>query len=120
MNKILFTMAFAALSFGHTVFASNDKTKPSISENCNSPQVCQFSLSTYTGVINNSCKTGIFKVGLSCPQENDVYATVAVFIDGKIVASQVVKVPAGKTQSNDTAIKVNSNYKGKSYELGVQ
>ena len=85
-----------------------------------SPQVCQFSLSNYSGKIKNTWTTESFTVGLSCPQQEDVYATVIVVIDGYTIASKVVKVPAGKTSSDSVSINVGQEFVGKSYRLVVQ
>lgn len=122
MKEILFLAAVAIMSLGSTVFAStnaSDVKSASVSTYPTSPQVCQFSLSSYNGKIIGN-KTEKFTVGLSCPQEKDVYATVVVYIDGKLVASEVVKVPAKSTKSNVTTITVKYTYEGKEYELGVQ
>lgn len=104
-----------------TANASNDKTMsemPTTSETSYSPQVCQFSLTSYSGTINSG-STDSFQVGLSCPQNTDARATVVVFIDGQTVASKVVVVPAGKDYSAPTSINV-SGYNGKQYRLIVQ
>ena len=84
-----------------------------------SPQVCQFSLSSYQGTLDDSGSTNVFTVGLSCPQEKDVYATVIVFVDGEHAASKVVKVPANKTESASVSIKVPGGA-SKPYRLVVQ
>lgn len=118
MKQIFLLATLAVLMFSPVVFASNSQST-ACSHTSNSPQVCQFSLSHYTGTINSSC-TGAFTVGLSCPQETDAYATVVVVIEGELVASEVVKVPAGNTKSARTSINVGSSYNGKSYKLGVQ
>ena len=110
------------MAMGLTSNASNDKTMsemPTTSESSYSPQVCQFSLTSYTGTISSSGYTGSFKVGVSCPQDTDQRATVVVYIDDQPVASQVVVVPAGKDYSTSTEIEV-SGYAGKRYHLLVQ
>lgn len=84
-----------------------------------SPQVCQFSLSTYSGTVSSG-STAYFTVGLSCPQEKDVYATVVAFVNQQHVASEVVKVPAGSTRSERVCIVVGASYNGESYRLVVQ
>lgn len=84
-----------------------------------SPQVCQFSLTSYSGTIERG-NTSNFKVGLSCPQEADVRATVIVFIDDEYVASKVVTVKAGKDYSDIVYISAGSSYNGKRYKLVVQ
>ncbi|MDE5787608.1 MAG: hypothetical protein K2H79_03565 [Bacteroidaceae bacterium] len=84
---------------------------------------CQFSLSRYDGKTNaggDLSYTEKFKVLLNCPvKETDVYATVYVNIDNSEVASAVVKIPAGKTESSNTEIKVGDGYGGKRYTLRV-
>lgn len=84
-----------------------------------SPQVCQFSLTSYTGTISNG-GTDRFQVGLSCPQENDVRATVVLFIDKEYVASKVVTIKAGKDYSEPLYIQVGASYNGKRYRLVVE
>ena len=118
MNKIILLVLSAFYLLCPATFATTSQTASTSYSNY-SPQVCQFSLSHYTGTINSSC-TGAFTVGLSCPQETDAYATVVVVIEGELVASEVVKVPAGNTKSARTSINVGSSYNGKSYKLGVQ
>lgn len=86
----------------------------------NSPEVCQFSLTSYTGTISFNGFTGDFKVGLSCPQECDVRATVVVFINGEHVASKVVTVKAGKEYSDSVVILVGDSYRNERYKLVVQ
>lgn len=119
MKRLFILASLAALMFSPIVFASNSQATTS-SYTSGSPQVCQFSLSHYTGTINSNSRTDTFTVGLSCPQETDAYATVIVVIEGELIASEVVKVPAGKTKSTSTSIYVGSSYNGKSYKLGVQ
>lgn len=113
--KYLFVSLFV-LALSLTGFAL---TTPCDSYAEYSPQVCQFSLTSYSGTVNNGY-TGRFKVNLSCPQESDIYATVVVFINDTHIASEVIKVPAGKTQSSEVNIKVGYEYNGNSYRLVVQ
>lgn len=120
MKKALFLAAVAIMSLGSAVFAStNASDVESASASTSSPQVCQYSLSHYSGTINSGY-TAQFTVGLSCPQKEDTYATVVVYIDDKLVASEVVQVPANSTKSALTNIRVGGSYNGKGYELGVQ
>lgn len=116
--KHLIILVFVLLSFGSVAMASSGSSESPIEMNY-SPQVCQFSLSSYQGTLNNSGNTNAFTVGLSCPQEKDVYATVVVFVDGEHAASKVVKVPANKTESASVSIKVPGGA-GKPYRLVVQ
>lgn len=119
MKSILLLMLVMAM--GLTANASNDKTMsemPTTSESSYSPQVCQFSLTSYTGTITGG-STDWFRVGVSCPQDTDQRATVVAYIDDQPVASKVVVVPAGKDYSDSTYIEV-SGYAGKRYRLLVQ
>lgn len=114
-----FTLLMAACSM---TLASGAKTmirNSSVSAGTYSPQVCQFSLTKYSGTIAGGV-TAPFKVGLSCPQDEDVRATVVVVIDDECVASRVVTVKAGKDYSNSVNISVGSSYDGKKYQLVVQ
>lgn len=83
-----------------------------------SPEYCQFSLSSYGGTISMGA-TSNFTVGLSCPQKTDVRATVTVSIDNERVASKVVVIPAGKDQSSPVNVVVGSEYNGKAYRMRV-
>ncbi len=85
-----------------------------------SPQVCQFSLSSYSGTVNNGATTEMFTVGLSCPQKSSVYATVVAFIDNEHVASKVVEVKAGATSSSSVYLNMGTENIGKRYKLVVQ
>lgn len=118
----VFLLFLLTTLFGLSANAA-DATMPSMSTSANtttySPEVCQFSLTSYSGTITNGC-TGNFKVGLSCPQEKDVRATVVVFIDDEHAASQVVTINAGTDYSNSVSIHVGSSYNGKRYKLIVQ
>ncbi|MDE5799484.1 MAG: hypothetical protein K2H74_00500 [Paramuribaculum sp.] len=84
-----------------------------------SPLVCQFSLTSYSGTINSG-NTNTFQVGLSCPQQSDVRATVVVVIDKELVASKVVTIKAGNDYSDPVYISVGHSYNGQKYQLGVQ
>ena len=117
MKKIivLFVTVFAISTFN--AFATNNETTMA-TQSENSWNTCQFSLSRYTGVITDN-ETDIFYVRLNCPQQADVYATVFVVIDGRRVASKVIKISAGQTESDRAAI-VCSGYSGKNYTLEVE
>ena len=116
MRKILIFL-FVTL-FSASVYAS-EISGISQSSSLESPQVCQFSLTSYIGTIEYG-NTGEFQVGLSCPQENDAKATVVVFIDGEHAASKVITVPAGKDYSNKEKIHVGASFNGQKYKLVVQ
>ncbi len=112
---VLFAAVFAISTFN--AFATNNETTMA-TQSENSWNTCQFSLSHYTGVISEN-QTDLFYVRLNCPQQADVYATVFVVIDGRRVASEVVKISAGKTESNRAHI-VCTGYNGKNYTLEVE
>ena len=116
MKKVLF--AVVALLMLCPIGLASVAEAPS--QSASSFNVCQFSLTSYSGTITCNGYTGEFKVGVSCPQGNDVRATVFVYIDGERVASQVVTIPAGEDYSAGTIISVGKKYNGKSYELEVQ
>ncbi|MDE5568963.1 MAG: hypothetical protein K2I89_08745 [Muribaculaceae bacterium] len=118
MNKLILVIIIL-LSSAFTISASDSVMESPTCDN-NSPQVCQFSLSSYAGTVDNNGNTSYFTVGLSCPQKEDTYATVVVFVNGEHAASTVVKVPAEKTSSQSVNIKVGQDYKGKAYKLVVQ
>ena len=116
-------MAIAAmLLMSPVAFASTAQDVEASSVVKNLPQ-CQFSLSRYGGTTNAGGElsyTEDFKVLLNCPvKETDVYATVYVNIDNSEVASAVVQIPAGMTESIKTKIKVGNGYGGKRYTLRV-
>jgi len=117
MKKIivLLVLVFAMSSFN--AFATNNETTTSTQSDSNW-RTCQFSLSSYTGTISGS-ETLRFKVLLNCPQESDISATVYVHIDGECVASDVVTIKAGNTESSTVWISVRSVYEGKKYTLTV-
>lgn len=83
------------------------------------PNVCMFSLSSYSGTINVYGDTESFTVSLSCQYEEDQNCTVTVMIDGYREASKVVTIPAGKITSIGTVIKVDKRFSGKTYRLSV-
>ena len=118
MKKFLFLLVSAFILCTSNVFATNSKeTNSTKTEN---PQVCKFSLSHYTGTINSSSRTAPVTVLLSCAQEEDVTATVDVYIDGELVASKLYTITAGKKESESSSIEVPSEYKGKKYILDVE
>lgn len=121
MKYIVFSLICILASL--STFASNVNVathEPSSSETGYSPQVCQFSLTSYSGTISSAGNTKDFKVGLSCPQQEDVRATVVVFINGEHVGSKVVTVKAGKDYSESVSINVGTEYYQKQYKLVVQ
>ena len=113
---ILLVSVFAMSSFN--AFATNNEATTS-TQSDNSFYTCQFSLSHYSGKVFGGKSTEYFKVLLNCPQEKDVYATVVAYVDGKRVASKVVKIKAGQTESYSTNISFSTYYSGKEYTLEV-
>ena len=117
-----YIITLAAILLGISAKASE---MPSLSQTTSeasasdSPLVCQFSLTSYSGTINSG-NTNTFQVGLSCPQQSDVRATVVVVIDNELVASKVVTIKAGNDYSDRVFISVGSSYNGQKYQLGVQ
>ena len=122
MRSLLIVLASVSVMSLPTFAAETNMTgqEPSSSEMYYSPQVCQFSLTSYSGTIDSSGDTSSFQVGLSCPQEEDVRASVGVIIDNALVASKVVTVSAGKDYSQSVYIPVGSQFIGKKYNLVVQ
>lgn len=107
---------FATMNvFADNEVVNNDK-KTVIS---NDDFTCQFSLNIYSGTVNSNGDTAKHWVYLNCPQDEDVYATVYVYIDGECVASEVYKIEAGSTYSDSSPISVGSSYSGKKYTLKV-
>lgn len=119
MNKIILLVLSAFYLLCPATFATTSQTASTSYSNY-SPQVCQFSLSNYSGKVTSEGNTTLFTVGLSCPQETDAYATVVVFINNEHVASKVVKVSAKSTESQSIKIKVGSEFAGMPYKLVVQ
>lgn len=118
MKKFLFLLVPAFILCTSNVFATNSKeTNSTKTEN---PQVCKFSLNHYTGTIATSSRTSMVTVLLSCAQEEDVTATVDVYIDGELVASQLYTITAGNKNSSSASISVPSEYNGKRYTLKVE
>lgn len=112
---ILLVSVFAMSSFN--AFATNNEATTSTQSD--SFYTCQFSLSHYSGKVIGGESTAYFKVLLNCPQEKDVYATVVAYVDGKRVASKVVKIKAGQTESDSTNISFSAYYFEKEYTLEV-
>ena len=108
---------FATINvFAENEVVNNDK-KTVVS---NDDFTCQFSLNKYSGTVTTgSGNTAEHLVYLNCPQDEDVYATVYVYIDGECVASSVYKIEAGNTRSIEKRIHVGSSYSGKNYTLKV-
>ena len=119
MKKFML-LAIVAMFATMNVFADNEVVnndkKTVIS---NDDFTCQFSLNKYSGTVNRYGNTAEHMVYLNCPKDEDVYATVYVYIDGECVASEVYKIEAGSTKSSTAGIYVGSSYSGKKYTLKV-
>lgn len=116
-----FLLIAVVLVLSSTVLTASDTQEfQQSSEVSYSPQVCQYSLSRYTGTTDVLGNTEYFTVGLSCPQTEDTYATVVAFFNDEHAGSIVVKVPANKTQSASARIALGSANANKSYKLVVQ
>lgn len=120
MKKILILLISVFVLGAYNVYATNSE-KASSSETEN-PQVCKFSLDSYTGTILDTYppSTSFFKVILSCPQEEDVTATVDLYIEGELIASMVVDITKGEKESGNCSFKVSKEYVGKKYTLRVE
>ena len=119
MKKILVLLVSVFAMFAYDAVASNNENTTS-PQTENSPQVCQFSLSHYTGTLSSHAHTGRFVVGLNCAQTEDVCATVFVYVEGECVASDVVCISAGKKFSKETYIACPNEFKYKKYSLRVE
>ena len=120
-NLIVLLVSVFTLSTYHASATNNEE--PTLSYLADTPQKCQFSLSHYTETFFSStsqCRTQNFEVSLSCPVDKEVSATVFVYVEGELVASKVVSIPAGKKSSEATNIRVSSDYEGKKYKLTVE
>ncbi len=118
--KCLFTLMLV-VTMCLTATASNTEVTselPSTTEVSYSLQVCQISLSSYTGTIKGS-HTNNFCAQLNCPQDKDVSPTIFLYIDNKRVKSLIVTISAGSTSSGWTHFDVDEEYDGKQYELRV-
>ena len=115
---ILLVSVFAMSSFN--AFATNNETITSTQSDSNW-YTCQFSLNHYTGT-TYGCppRTNEVRVLLNCPQQNDVTATVFVYIDGKRVASKLFTIYAGKKESERSVIVIENTVKGVEYTLDVK
>ncbi len=120
MKKILVLLVSVFAMFAYDAVASNNENTTS-PQTENSPQVCQFSLSHYTGTLSfRDAYTDIFFVRLNCAQTEDVCATVFVYVEGECVASQVVCISAGKTSSKVAQIDCPNEFEEKKYTLKVE
>lgn len=119
MKKIV-TIVCAMVLSASACIANNSNSESityTIAED--SPQACQPSLTHYRGTVGNTGYTELFRVGLNCPQDSDVYVTVYVYVDNSQVTSSIVKIPANKIYSDQTCFRL-ADYIGKSYRLDVK
>jgi hypothetical protein len=115
---VLLVSVFAMSSFN--AFATNNETKTSTQSDSNW-YTCQFSLDHYTGTtFGRPPRTNEVRVLLNCPQQNDVTATVFVYIDGKRVASKLFTISAGNKESGSSVIILSSAYSDVEYTLDVK
>lgn len=120
MKKILVLLVSVFAMFAYDAVASNNENTTS-PQTENSPQVCRFSLSHYTGTLSRTyASTDKFYVRLNCAQTEDVCATVFVYVEGECVASQVVCISAGKMSSDKTSITCPTEFQEKKYSLNVE
>lgn len=120
MKKILVLLVSVFAMFAYDAVASNNENTTS-PQTENSPQVCQFSLSRYSGTLSPTvAHTDDFYVRLNCAQTEDVCATVFVYVEGECVASEVVCISAGKTSSKNTFINCPDEFGDKKYSLKVE
>ena len=114
---VLLVSVFAMSSFN--AFATNNEVTVATQSESNF-YTCKFSLDHYTGCTNVYGNSGSFCVRLNCPQQQDVYATVYIYIDGKRIASKVVKIKAGDTESSSDYFSLPQFYSNKDYTLKVE
>ena len=120
MKKILVLLVSVFAMFAYDAVASNNENTTS-PQTENSPQVCQFSLSYYSGTLDSTyATTSQFSVRLNCAQTEDVCATVFVYVEGECVASKVVCIEAGEKSSGLIKIDCPDEFVGKKYSLKVE
>lgn len=119
MKKFMF-LAIVAMFATMNVFAENEVVNNETTTTISSEDfTCKFSLNHYSGTVNCYGDTAKHWVYLNCPQDEDIYATVYVYIDGERVASEVFKIEAGSTESGSSSIFVGRSYSDKKYTLDV-
>ena len=119
MKKFML-LAIVAMFATMNVFADNEvvnNDKKTVVSN--DDFTCQFSLDRYSGTIDGLGSTNTHYVYLNCPQDEDVYATVYIYIDGECFGSKVCRIKAGCTESGKVSFSVSPAYKGKTYTLKV-
>ena len=122
--QFLFGVLLLGVSANASDMSSSSYATSLISDQ-QSLEKCQFSLTSYSGTISNEKTYGTtanFQVGLNCPQEKAITATVFVFIgnDKDPVVSKIVTIDAGNMYSQYVSIVVGKQYIGKNYRMTVQ
>ena len=119
MKRILLLVVSVFAFCTSYIFATNSHEM--ISSNANIYQLkCQFSLGRYTGTIYDG-KTAPIKVKLNCAQTEEVAATVFVYINGDLIASDVFVIKKGEMESRSCRwICVPNEYAGMKYTLTVE
>ena len=118
MKKIIVLLVSAFALCAYSVFATNNDESASSHED-NSFVYCQFSLDHYAGTVTDAYTKDV-QVRLNCAQSEDVAATVFVYVDGEVIASDVFKICKGQMKSEVRCIKCGSEYNGKKYTLKLQ
>lgn len=123
MKRILLLLVSVFAFCTLYIFATNSHEM--ISSNANIYQLkCQFSLNHYAGTISKEthriCATSSIRVRLNCAQTEDVAATVFVYINGDLIASDVFVIEKGKMESSSDPIFVPDEYDGMKYTLKVE
>ena len=118
MKKIIFLLASAFVLCVFNVFATNNDEQTSLQ----GETVCNFSLNHYTGKFTHygsDVITHNIYVRQTCTAETTQRATVYVYVDNVLVASDVFEIKAGRLESAGKYIRVPKEYKDKSYTLKV-
>lgn len=115
-------MLLCSLVISAIAFASVSEDLPLGTENPTeeNPQVCKFSIDTPTGTITSGGETLISHVLLSCEQEDDVTATVTLWIDGEALHNKLATIEKGKKSSKGFYFGSLKDYAGKKYKLTVE
>lgn len=117
MKKLFSIIAAMVVALTLTSFVAL-KSEPKGNPEMAAQPVCKYSLNHYSGTIDQDFTSEVFVLG-SCPLQQDVYATVDVYIEGAKVASKLFLIPAGQTKSSTARIYVDGYY-GKKYTLKVE
>lgn len=118
MKKLFSIIAAMVVALTLTSFVAL-KSEPKGNPEMAAQPVCKYSLNHYSGTIDRGGYTDdVFVLG-SCPLQQDVYATVDVYIEGAKVASELFFIPAGKTKSSTARINLRGYYEAK-YTLKVE